>query len=51
MKWQRDLVLISKNQKSADLVIINGRLVNVSTKEVYPADVASEKIVTKYFKS
>ena len=36
----KDLVLAGAGELKADLVIQNGRLVNVATAEIYPADVA-----------
>ena len=37
---RRDLIDVAMGKKPAELVIQGGRLVNVYTKEIYPADVA-----------
>jgi adenine deaminase len=37
---QRELIQVARGRRPADLVLRNGRLVNVFTNEVYPADIA-----------
>ena len=40
MSWRENAIKVALGKKPADLVVTNGKLVNVSTKEIYPADVA-----------
>ncbi len=40
MTWRRTVVEVALGRRAADLVVRNGRLVNVNTREIYPADVA-----------
>ncbi|MCJ7568369.1 MAG: amidohydrolase family protein [Anaerolineales bacterium] len=40
MSWRKSVIQVALGQKSADLVIRRGRLVNVNTREIYPADIA-----------
>ncbi len=38
--WRESVIKVALGKKPADLVIRGGKLVNVNTREVYPADVA-----------
>ncbi len=40
MSWRRSVIEVALGKRPADLVITGGRLVNVNTREIYPADVA-----------
>lgn len=40
MSWRRSVIEVALGKKPADLAITGGQLVNVSTREIYPADVA-----------
>jgi adenine deaminase len=40
MSWRKSVIESALGKKPADLVITGGRLVNVNTREIYPADVA-----------
>ncbi|MCJ7706673.1 MAG: amidohydrolase family protein [Anaerolineales bacterium] len=40
MAWRKSVIQVALGEKPADLVVTGGRLVNVNTREVYPADVA-----------
>jgi adenine deaminase len=40
MTWRKSVIQVALGQKPADLVVTGGRLVNVNTREIYPADVA-----------
>jgi adenine deaminase len=38
--WRKSVIEVALGKKPADLVIRGGKLVNVNTREIYPADVA-----------
>jgi len=40
MSWRKNVIQVALGQKSADLVVRGGRLVNVNTREIYPVDIA-----------
>ncbi len=40
MTWRKAVIEVALGKRPADLVITGGRLVNVCTREIYPADVA-----------
>ncbi len=40
MTWRKNVIEVALGRRPADLVIINGQLVNVHTREIYPANVA-----------
>ena len=40
MTWRKSVIQVALGEKPADLVVTGGRLVNVNTREIYPADVA-----------
>jgi adenine deaminase len=40
MSWRRGVIEVALGKKAADLVVAGGKLVNVNTREIYPADVA-----------
>ncbi|MCJ7706323.1 MAG: amidohydrolase family protein, partial [Anaerolineales bacterium] len=40
MSWRESVIQVALGKKAADLVVTGGKLVNVSTREVYPAGVA-----------
>jgi adenine deaminase len=40
MMWRTNIIKVALGRKPADLVIVNGQLVNVHTAEIYPVDVA-----------
>jgi len=40
MTWRETLISVSLGKMPADLLITGGKLVNVNTREIYPADVA-----------
>jgi adenine deaminase len=40
MSWRESVIQVALGKKAADLVVTGGKLVNVSTREIYPAGVA-----------
>jgi adenine deaminase len=40
MSWRESVIRVALGKRPADMAIVGGRLVNVSTREVYPAGVA-----------
>jgi adenine deaminase len=40
MAWRKSVIQVALGDQPADLVVKGGRLVNVNTREIYPADVA-----------